>query len=311
VPARRAAELRNQEIQRQCKTLNAAGNRLQYRSRAAPKPFGAHSNRELDCFYKHDPVTNYWIFKPTGRIVDPSIHLEIERELARKKDLNYLGFEDTVIYCNNGEWEFVTVRDFQARTVEGRRDKRRPTGEAAPSSLSMHGKSHACSEVRHDEHHHVVRKPSGMRSACHEEGNEQLAVERAGRERTAHEEPSSRTKTKKSMMQRANSAASLVGSVRDTAKEQEGDDVVKPMQRKVRAKPPDDGSKRSTSSNDVVHRNDARKGEALVNGRGTEKQGRPPDDGLHATQRSIARGHLEAGGVGMVIVLSIYYLTFS
>jgi hypothetical protein len=84
VPARKAAELRNQEIQCQCKTLNAAGNRLQYRSRAAPKPFGAHSSQELDCFYKHDSVTNHWIFKPTGRIVDPSIHLEIERELARE-----------------------------------------------------------------------------------------------------------------------------------------------------------------------------------------------------------------------------------
>jgi hypothetical protein len=66
----------------------------------------------------------------------------------------------------------------------------------------VHGKSHACSEVGHDEHCHVTRKPSGMHSACHEEGDEQLLVEQAGRERTAREEPSSRTKTKKSMMQR-------------------------------------------------------------------------------------------------------------
>ena len=80
----------------------------------------------------------------------------------------------------------------------------------------MHGKSHACSEVGHDEHHHVVRKPSGMHSACHEEGNEQLAVEQASRERMAHEEPPSQTKTKKNRMQQANSTASLVGSVRVT-----------------------------------------------------------------------------------------------
>jgi hypothetical protein len=233
VPARRAAELRNQEIQRQITTLNAAGERLRYSNRAAPKPFRVHSSRELDCFYEHDPVSNYWIFRPTGRIVDPSTHLEIERELARKKDLNYLRFKDTVIYCNKEEWEFVTVRDSQARAVKGCRNKRRPTVEAAPSSLSMHGKSHARSEVGHDEHRHVTRKPSGMHSACHEEGDEQLTVERAGRERTAHEELSSQMKTKKSMMQQAGSAASLVGSVRDTARKQEGDDVVKPNQRKV------------------------------------------------------------------------------
>jgi hypothetical protein len=73
-----------------------------------------HSSRELDCLYKHDPVSNYWTFRPTGRIVDPSTHLEIEQELAQKKDLNYLGYKDTVIYCNNGEWEFMMVRDSQA-----------------------------------------------------------------------------------------------------------------------------------------------------------------------------------------------------
>jgi hypothetical protein len=155
-----------------------------------------HSSRELDCFYKHDPVTNYWIFKPTGRIVGPSIHLEIERELARKKDLNYLGFQDTVIYCNNREWEFVTVRNPRIHKAEGHRDRRCPAAEAALS--------------------------------FHEEANEQLTKERAGKGGTAHEEVSLQMKTKKSMMQQANSAASLVGSVRDAAREQEGDDIVKP-----------------------------------------------------------------------------------
>jgi hypothetical protein len=99
--------------------LNAAGYRLQYCNQAALKPFGPHSSREINCFYKHDPASNYWTFKPTGKVVDLAVHLEIERELARKKDLNYLGFEDTVIYCNNGEWEFVTVQDSQAQTVKG------------------------------------------------------------------------------------------------------------------------------------------------------------------------------------------------
>lgn len=50
----------------------------------------------------------------------------------------------------------------------------------------------------------------------------------AGRERMAHGEPTLRTKMKKCMMQRANSGASLVGSMRDAAREQDGDDIVKP-----------------------------------------------------------------------------------
>ena len=39
-------------------------------------------------------------------------------------------------------------------------------------------------------------------------------------------------KTKKNRMQQANSAASLVGSRRDTARKQEGDEAVKPKRRK-------------------------------------------------------------------------------
>jgi hypothetical protein len=57
---------------------------------------------------------------------------------------------------------------------------------------------------------------------------------------TAHEEPSSQKKTKKSRMQQADLAASLGSSVRDAATEQEGDDVVKPMQVKNRTRLPDD-----------------------------------------------------------------------
>jgi hypothetical protein len=79
-----------------------------------------------------------------------------------------------------------------------------------------------------------------MHSACHEEGDEQLAVGRASREMMAHEEPSLQKKTKKSRMQQADSAASLGSSMRDAATEQEGDDVVKPMQVKNRTRPPDD-----------------------------------------------------------------------
>jgi hypothetical protein len=60
-----------------------------------------------------------------------------------------------------------------------------------------------------------------------------MRSEGASRGGTAYEEMSSQTKTKKSMMQRANSAASLVGSVRDAAREQEGDDAVKPKKSKV------------------------------------------------------------------------------
>jgi hypothetical protein len=144
-----------------------------------------------------------------------------------------------------------------------------------------------------------------MHSACHEEGDEQLAVERVGRKRTANEEVSSKTKTKKSVMQRASSAASLVGSMRDAAREQEGDDAVKPKKRKVRTEPPDDGSKKSTSINDVVRQIDAQRArEDLADGRGNTveagKQGRPPDNSLHEPQELFAEKHLEVRGVGVI-----------
>jgi hypothetical protein len=130
-------------------------------------------------------------------------------------------------------------------------------------------------------------------------------IREAGRERTAHGELSSQTKTKKSMMQQANSAASLVGSVRDAAREQEGDNAVKPKKRKVRTELPDDSSKRSTSINDVVHQIDAQKtGEDLVNRRGNVveagKQGRPPDDGPHEGLRATDEEHLRVRGVGVI-----------
>jgi hypothetical protein len=115
----------------------------------------------------------------------------------------------------------------------------------------------------------------------------------------------SRTKKKKNMMQRANSAASLVGSVKYTARKQEGDDVVKPNQRKARKEPPSDGSRVSTSINDVVRRINAQKArEDFADGRGNTveagKQGRPPDNGLHKPQELFAEKHLEVRGVGMI-----------
>jgi hypothetical protein len=61
-------------------------------------------------------------------------------------------------------------------------------------------------------------------------------------------------------------AASLVGSVRDAARDWEGDNTVKPSQRKERTKLPDDGSKRPTSTNNVMCRFDAQERENLVNG---------------------------------------------
>jgi hypothetical protein len=62
---------------------------------------------------------------------------------------------------------------------------------------------------------------------------------------------------KKNKMQRRNSAAWLVGSVEDVAVEQEGDDVIKFTQRRVPTKPPDDGSRISTSRNEVAYQIDA------------------------------------------------------
>jgi hypothetical protein len=164
----------------------------------------------------------------------------------------------------------------------------------------MHGESHARSKLEHDEHHHVERTQPEDR----EEIDKQLVEEQVGRERTAHEEPSSQTKMKKNMMQRANSAASLVGSMRDTAREREGDNAVKPIQRKERTKLPDDGSIRPTSTNDVVCRNDAQEKENLINRQGKTveagKQGRLPDDSLHGPQELLAGRHLKVQGVGMV-----------
>jgi hypothetical protein len=169
----------------------------------------------------------------------------------------------------------------------------------------MKGKSNAHSNLEHDERCHVERIQPGMHNTCQEEINEQLAVKRASRGGTAYEEMSSWMKMKKSMMQRANSAASLVGSMRDAAREQEGDDAVKPKKRKVRTEPPDDGSKRSTSINDVVRQIDAQKtGEDLVNRRGNVveagKQGRPPDDGPHEGLRATVEEHLGVRGVGVI-----------
>jgi hypothetical protein len=124
IPTRSATKLRNREIQHQITTLNNAWNRLQYSNQATPKIYGVHSSRRLDCLYKHDPESNFWIFKPTGEIIDHSIHLEIERELARKTDLNYLGYEDTFIHCHDGEWEFVTVRNPQEQSTEYNENRR-------------------------------------------------------------------------------------------------------------------------------------------------------------------------------------------
>ena len=72
--------------------------------------------------------------------------------------------------------------------------------------------------------------------------------------------------------------------------------AIKPKRRKGRTEPPDDSSKKSTLTNDVVRRNDAQEKENLINGQGNTieagKQGRPPDDGLHGQKDTSKYGVL-------------------